>query len=79
MNQKITVTIITLNEEENIKACIESAWKVADEIIVVDSHSSDKTQEIATNLGVQVYTQAYLGDGLQKDFGVQFAMTGFYI
>ncbi|CAG7856070.1 (heptosyl)LPS beta-1,4-glucosyltransferase [biofilm metagenome] len=73
MDQKITVTIITLNEEENIKACIESAWQVADEIIVVDSLSTDKTCEIAESLGARVYRQSYLGDGLQKDFGVQFA------
>jgi glycosyltransferase involved in cell wall biosynthesis len=73
MNQKITVTIITLNEEANIKACIESAWRVADEIIVVDSLSTDLTRDIAISLGAQVYEQGYLGDGLQKDFGVQFA------
>ncbi len=73
MNQKITVTIITLNEEENIKDCIESVWKVADEIIVVDSLSTDKTREIAKNLGAKVIEQSYLGDGLQKNFGVQFA------
>jgi glycosyltransferase involved in cell wall biosynthesis len=73
MNQKITVTIITVNEEENIKDCIESAWKVADEIIVVDSLSTDSTSEIAKNLGARVFEQSYLGDGLQKDFGVQFA------
>ncbi|MBM4206482.1 MAG: glycosyltransferase family 2 protein [Gammaproteobacteria bacterium] len=73
MQQKITVTIITLNEEENIKDCIESAWRVADEIIVVDSLSTDNTREIAQSLGARVYEQSYLGDGLQKDFGVQFA------
>lgn len=73
MNQRLTVTIITLNEEELIQDCIESAWKVADEIIVVDSLSSDKTREIAKTLGAQVIEQSYLGDGLQKDFGVQFA------
>ncbi len=73
MKQKITVTIITLNEEENIQACIESARQVADEIIVVDSLSTDKTREIAKSLGAHVFKQSYLGDGLQKDFGVQFA------
>ena len=72
--QKISVTIITLNEEENIRACIESAWQVANEIIVVDSLSTDKTCEIATSLGARVYKQSYLGDGLQKNFGVQFAL-----
>jgi glycosyltransferase involved in cell wall biosynthesis len=73
MNQKITVTIITLNEAEQIQGCIESAWKIADEIIVVDSLSTDDTREIANKLGARVFEQRYLGDGLQKDFGVQFA------
>ena len=69
----ITATIITLNEEENIKECILSLKKVCDEIIVVDSKSTDKTVEIAKSLGAKVVIQEYLGDGLQKDFGVQFA------
>ena len=73
MNSKITVTIITYNEEEFIKECIESAWQVADEIIVVDSLSTDKTQEIARSLGARVYEHSFMGDGLQKDYGVQFA------
>lgn len=73
MKQKITVTVITLNEEDNIEACISSAWQVADEIIVVDSMSTDKTREIAKQLGARVFKQSYLGDGLQKDYGVQFA------
>ncbi len=73
MKQKITVTIITLNEEDHIEACIASAWQVADEIIVVDSHSSDKTRDMAKKCGARVIEQTYLGDGPQKDFGVQFA------
>ena len=73
MPPKITVTIITLNEEEFIQDCLESAWNVADEIIVVDSLSTDNTREIAKKYGARVYEQSYLGDGLQKDYGVQFA------
>ena len=69
----ITATIITLNEEENIEACIRSAQQVCDEVIVVDSQSSDNTVSIAKSLGAKVYIQPYLGDGPQKDFGVQFA------
>ena len=43
---QITATIITFNEESNIKAACESvAW--ADEIVVVDSNSTDKTRDIA--------------------------------
>ena len=69
----ITATIITLNEEENIAECIKSAQTICNEIIVIDSHSTDKTVEIAESLGAKVIIQDYLGDGLQKDFGVQFA------
>ncbi|MFN3604599.1 MAG: glycosyltransferase family 2 protein [Leptonema sp. (in: bacteria)] len=44
--EKISVAIITYNEEKNIKDCIESCYEIADEIIVLDSFSSDKTKEI---------------------------------
>ena len=69
----ITATIITLNEEGNIQACIESLTPVCDEIIVVDSISSDATVNIAESLGARVFIQSYLGDGPQKAFGVQYA------
>lgn len=64
---KITANIITLNEEHNIKACIESLQDVCDEIIVVDSNSSDETVMIAESLGAKIVVQDYLGDGFQKN------------
>lgn len=70
---KITATIITLNEEKNIEEVIKSVRNVCDEILVIDSLSTDKTCEIAESLGAIVKKQAYLGDGPQKAFGVQFA------
>lgn len=51
---KLTIGILTLNEEKRISACIQSA-KFADQIIVVDSGSQDKTQEIALSMGAEVY------------------------
>lgn len=63
----ISGNIITLNEERNIAACIMSMQLVCDEIIVVDSGSSDRTTEIATQLGATVVHQPYLGDGIQKN------------
>ncbi len=66
---KITANIITLNEEKNIKDVIKSVQKVCDEVLVVDSLSSDKTCEIAESLGAKVIKQEYLGDGGQKAFG----------
>lgn len=64
---KITGNIITLNEEANIEACIKSLGQVCDEIIVVDSLSTDKTVEIAKTLGAKIISQKYLGDGPQKN------------
>lgn len=71
--QNITGVIITLNEERNIQACLESVFQVCNETIVVDSESTDRTVEIARAAGAQVYVQKYLGDGPQKDYGVRFA------
>ena len=64
---KISVTIITLNEENNISRAIESVrW--ADEIIVVDSGSTDRTVAIAKELGAKVLQQPWPGYGQQKNF-----------
>ena len=66
----ISATIITFNEESNIKAACESlAW--ADEIVVVDSNSTDATRELATAAGARVITNAWPGFGVQKQFAVQ--------
>ena len=69
---KISATIITLNEESNIKAACESvAW--ADEIVVVDSNSTDATREIAEACGARVITNDWPGFGAQKQFAVDAA------
>ncbi|PHO14261.1 glycosyl transferase [Malaciobacter marinus] len=73
MELKITANIITLNEEKNIKEVIKSVQTVCDEVLVIDSLSSDKTCEIAESLGAKVIKQEYLGDGPQKAFGAPFA------
>src|SRR5215212_10132442 len=66
---KISATIITLNEESNIKAACESvAW--ADEIVVVDSNSTDATRTIAQACGARVITNTWPGFGAQKQFAV---------
>lgn len=69
----ITANIITLNEEGNIQACIESLSSVCDEIIVVDSGSTDRTVEIAESMGAKVIEQPYLGDGPQKNVALSHA------
>ena len=65
---KISVVIITLNEERNIARCLKSVRILADEVIVVDSLSNDATKQIAESLGAKVIEQAFLGHIEQKNF-----------
>lgn len=68
----VSVTIITLNEEQNIARAISSVrW--ADEIIVVDSGSTDRTQEIAREMGARVLAHPWPGYGAQKNFAQKHA------
>jgi len=67
--KKLSVVVITRNEEKNIRRCLESvSW--ADEIVVVDSHSTDRTVEIASELGARVYNIEWNGFGPAKREGV---------
>ena len=50
----ISLALATYNEEENIKACIESCRGLVDEIVVVDGTSTDKTADTAKSLGAKV-------------------------
>ena len=69
----LSVVIITFNEEQNIRRCIESAEKVADEIIVLDSYSTDKTVEIARCLGAIIHQEKFRGYIGQKNLAMQLA------
>lgn len=67
---KISACIITFNEEKNIAEAIRSVdW--ADEILVIDSESTDSTAETARRLGAKVVTQKWLGFSKQKQFAVE--------
>ena len=68
----LSVTIITFNEEKNIGRCIDSVKKVADEIIVLDSFSSDATVEIAMQKGAIVKQKKFIGFIEQKNLALQF-------
>lgn len=52
---KLSVAVATYNEEKNIGACLKSVKNIADEIIVVDGQSQDRTVEIAESLGAKVF------------------------
>ncbi|HLG34662.1 MAG TPA: glycosyltransferase family 2 protein [Bacteroidia bacterium] len=64
----ITAVIITLNEERNIERCIRSLRSIADEIIVVDSFSTDRTEEICRTLGVRFVQHKFEGYLEQKNY-----------
>lgn len=65
----ISVVIITFNEERNIERCINSAKIVADEIIVLDSFSTDQTKEICENLQVRFVSHPWEGYSGSKNKG----------
>ena len=62
----ISIAITAFNEEANIARCLKSAADLAEEIVVVDSGSTDRTKEIAGEFGAQVIHQAWLGHSRQK-------------
>lgn len=69
----ISACIITLNEADRIERCIR-ALGFCDEIIVVDSHSTDNTRELATALGARVIDRDWPGYRSQKQFATQAAL-----
>ena len=70
---KLSVVIITLNEEKNIARCIKSVAPIADEILVLDSYSSDNTKTICHELGVTFVEHPFDNFVAQKNFADQTA------
>ncbi len=69
---KLSVIVIAGNEERNIRECLQSA-SFADEIVVVDSFSSDKTPEIAREFTEKVYQKKWEGYAVQKRYSLEMA------
>ena len=67
---KLSVVIITFNEERNIERCLQSVKAIADEIIVLDSLSTDRTKEIAVANHAIVIDQPFLGFIEQKNLAL---------
>src|SRR5436309_1919293 len=66
----LSVAIITKNEEANIRRTLESVrW--ADEIVVVDSGSTDRTCEIAREMGAKVFVEEWKGFAAQKNSAIE--------
>lgn len=68
--KKLSVSIITFNEERNIGRCLESVLDIADEILVVDSFSTDRTREICEKYPVRFVTHVFDGHIEQKNIAL---------
>ncbi|HOK37258.1 MAG TPA: glycosyltransferase family 2 protein [Bacteroidales bacterium] len=65
---KFSVAIITFNEEKNIERCIKSVIDLSDDIVVVDSGSTDKTKEICERYKIRFYYNEFKDYGTQKSY-----------
>lgn len=66
--ERLSATIITRNEEKNIGRCLEALKGVADEIIVVDSYSTDRTLDICRRYGCKITNREFQGFGSQRQY-----------
>lgn len=67
----LSVALISFNEEQNIRRTLQAVLPLATEIIIVDSHSTDKTREIAEGLGAKVFDENWKGHIAQKNSALQ--------
>lgn len=70
---KISATIITYNEEARIEACLRSLAEIADEIIVVDSFSTDSTVDICRRYDCKITQRRFPGYGAQRQYATSLA------
>ena len=68
---RISACIISFNEEKKIEDCLKSLQPVVDEIIIIDSNSTDKTLEIAKKYTDKIFLHNFHGYGKQKNFSSQ--------
>lgn len=76
---KISAVIITFNEEKNISRCVDSLVNVADDIVVVDSFSTDRTKEICIEKKVRFVEHVFEGHIEQKNYAITQALYPFVL
>lgn len=69
----LTTIILTYNEEKNIVHCIESVKDITKRIVVIDSFSTDRTVELAEQMGAEVYQHEFINQAKQYMYGVEVA------
>jgi len=67
----LSVVIIAYNDAENLSECIKSISGLAEDIVVVDSGSTDSTEQVANSLGARVFNREFDGFGSQKQYAVE--------
>src|SRR4030095_12559198 len=77
--EKLSVVIICFNEEKNISRCIDSVRNVADEILILDSNSTDQTVAIAESKGATVKQEPFRGVIKKKKKAVDLATHDFVL
>lgn len=75
----LSAVIITKNEERNIERCLNSLIGVADEIVVVDSMSTDATVDICRRYGCRVTSRPFTGYGSQRQYAAGLARTPYVL
>ena len=68
---KISVAIITFNEDKILERTLESVKDLADEIVIVDSGSTDETENIAKKYGAKFYHELWKGYGPQRNLAIE--------
>lgn len=76
---KLSVVIITYNEEKNIERCLQSIVPVADDIVVVDSYSTDSTEEICGRFNLRFVKEKFRGHIEQKNYAMELAENDFVL
>lgn len=70
---RLSICIIAQNEEHNLSRVLQSVQEIADEIIVVDGGSTDRTREIASSFGAKIFARPYTNMSDQKNFSASLA------
>lgn len=79
MKVNLSVVIITFNEEANIARCLKSVEGIADEVVVVDSFSTDRTKEICLAMGARFVEHPFKGHIEQKNFALTQAASDYVL
>ena len=69
----LSVCLVAQNEQDNLPRCLESVQGIADEIILVDGGSTDRTQEVAHRFGARVFERAFTNHADQKNYAASLA------